>query len=282
MPELPEVESIRTQLEMFLEGHSILSVEKTDPKIFQGNPPDIEGSQFTSVRRFGKVLIIDLDNDFSIMIHVKLTGQLIYRGPNLPNPRELSKKVAGGVPGRHTHVIFKLNNGGYLYYNDYRKFGWVKVIRTADSDSTGIVGKMGPEPFSTLTLEKFRAILGKTKRPIKVTLMDQERMSGVGNIYANDALYISKINPKRQSSGLTYEEQEVLYNSILSVLEKGMKYGGASELAFVTPDGQEGTYQMHTRVYNHTGETCVQCKKGVIEKYMLGGRGTYVCPICQA
>jgi formamidopyrimidine-DNA glycosylase len=140
---------------------------------------------------------------------------------------------------------------------------------------------MGPEPFRDLTLENFRGILQKTKRTIKVVLMDQERMSGVGNIYANDALWLAKILPTRPASSLTSDEQKVLFEAVESVLREGMKFGGSSENAFVTPDGTEGQYQRHTLVYGKTGEVCKRCNKEKIVKTMLGGRGTYTCNFCQ-
>ena len=140
MPELPEVESIRLQLEKYLVGHKIKSVEIRNHKIFQGEPKDIAGVRVKSVRRFAKVLSIDLVNEFSIVIHIKLTGQLIYRGPNLPaNNQKLSSKVLGGIPGPHTHLIFKLDRNGFLYYNDVRKFGCIKILKTNEVEKTGLI-----------------------------------------------------------------------------------------------------------------------------------------------
>lgn len=280
MPELPEVESIKLQLENFLLRHSIQSIEVVHTGVFHGDAKTLEGAKFVSVRRFGKVLVLDLSNDYSLLIHVKLTGQIIYRGPNLKE-EVLSPKVSGGLGGKHTHVVFHLDNGGFLYYNDFRKFGWIKVVPTKDVLTTGLVGKLGPEPLSTLTKPMFSNILSITKRPVKVVIMDQERMSGVGNIYANDALFKAKINPTRSAQSLTEKEKDALFDAIIFVLGEGLKYGGASELSFVTPDGREGSYQEHTLIYGHGGETCSNCGQGTIEKIQLGGRGTYFCPICQ-
>jgi formamidopyrimidine-DNA glycosylase len=279
MPELPEVEAIRTQLEKYLKGHTIEKVEVRNPRIFQGEAKNVEGSSFKDFRRFGKVLALDLDNEFSLVIHVKMTGQLIYRGPNLKDP-QLSNKVAGGLGGAHTHVIFHLNNDGKLYYNDFRRFGWIKVIRTDDVGKEGLVGKMGPEPLKDLTLEHFEEVVRKTRRNIKVLLMDQSKIGGVGNIYANDALWLAKINPKRAANTLTDEEARLLYEAIEQVLKKGMEMGGSSENSYVRPDGSEGEYQNHTLVYGRQGTKCERCGT-VIEKFMLGGRGTYVCLHCQ-
>lgn len=281
MPELPEVETIRLQLAKFLVGHKIKDVEVRNPKYEIKERVNIIGAKVTGVRRFAKVLSIDLANGFSIVVHIKLTGQLIYRGPNLkPIPR-LSNKVVGGVPGKHTHLVFVLDHGGFLYYNDVRRFGWVRVMKTSELGKEGFVGKLGPEPFRDLTLEKFKEILSKSSRAVKLVLMDQEKIGGVGNIYANDALWLAGINPKRSANKLSGKEAETLYDSIHKVLKDGLKYGGASELAFVTPDGKEGEYQEHTLVYGQEGKICKRCCKAKIEKYFLSGRGTYFCPICQ-
>jgi formamidopyrimidine-DNA glycosylase len=231
---------------------------------------------------------MDLDNGYSILTHVKLTGQYIYRGPNLPNPKPLSAKVTGGVSGPYTLVIFNLDHGGELYYNDVRRFGWIRVEKTEDVPKEKFIVKLGPEPPVTksftgkeLTPEIFKEILSKSARPIKIILMDQEKMGGVGNIYANDALWLAKINPKTPANSLDDKSAKDLYDAVISVLKEGIKYGGASELAFVTPDGTEGDYQKHTLAYGREGDVCERCHKATFKKFFLGGRGTYFCPVCQ-
>lgn len=280
MPELPEVETIRGRLEKYLVGHKIIGVKVTF-KNFEGSGGDLEGGRVKKVKRFGKVLAIDLDNGYSLVIHIKLTGQLIYRGPNLKTTPVLSKKVVGGVPGKHTHVTFRLDKNGSLYYNDVRRFGWLKVVKTKEVPEIPFIKKLGPEPLGKLTLEIFSDILSKSGRPVKIVLMDQEKMGGIGNIYANDALWLAKINPKKLAHKLVGREVKTLYEAILKVLKEGIKYGGSSELAYVTPDGKEGQYQKHTLAYGWEGEPCERCHKAKFIKYFLGGRGTYVCPVCQ-
>ncbi len=287
MPELPEVESIKLQLAKLLKGHEILSVKVNTPKVVEGDTTVLVGGAFKTARRFGKVVCIDLSNGYSFIVHVKLTGQLIYRGPNLNN-QTLSKKVFGGVPGKHTHVVFEMDKGAKLFYNDYRRFGWIKIFPTDEVENSAFIKKLGPEPFGStkskpalLTLPIFRDILSKSRRAVKLVLIDQSKMGGVGNIYANDALWLATINPRRSASDLREEETKKLYDAILEVLKKGIKEGGASELAFVTPDGSEGNYQNHTLAYGRTGELCKRCKKDKIVKDFLGGRGTYYCPNCQ-
>ncbi len=280
MPELPEVETLRIGLTNYLVGHKILGVEVNSKRIFQGGEKEIIGAVIKDVRRFAKVLVFDLSNGKSIVIHIKLTGQLIYRGPNLKEKVELSKKV-NALPGPHTHVIFKLDHSGFLYYNDMRQFGWMRIFETKVVETSDFVGKLGPEPFKDLDFEKFQQILLKSKVAVKVIIMDQARIGGIGNIYANDSLWMSKIDPKRPASSLTSEEQKELYDNIISVLKDGIKYGGASELQFVTAEGKDGGYQNHFRVYAQKNKLCQRCKKEKIQKYYLGGRGTFFCPTCQ-
>ena len=277
MPELPEVETIRFQLEKYIVGSVIKEIEVKNKK-YDIDSEQVLGKKIIGVRRFAKQLSIDLENNYSIMIHVKMTGQLVYEGEKLKKSKsqKLSSKVIGGLGGKHTHLIFHLDDGD-LYYNDVRQFGWIKVVK--NEELKAIV--FAPEPLKDLTAEHFIDLLSKSKRNIKVMLMDQSKIGGVGNIYANDALWLSKISPKRMSNSLTSQEATLLFKSIETVLKAGLKYGGASELAFVTPDGKEGEYQNHSLVYGHTNEICQSCKKNKVEKFFLGGRGTYWCKFCQ-
>ena len=281
MPELPEVENIRIQLENFLVGHKIEKVRVNHRKTLTEDEDKLVGGKVVEVKRFAKALSVDLDNGFSFVMHVKMTGQPIYRGPNLKNPPDLSEKVVGGVPGKHTHVIFYLDKGGVFYFNDYRKFGWIKVVRTSDVINLDFIKKLGPEPLDGLTEAIFKEILGQTSKGVKVLLMDQSKISGVGNIYANDALFLAKIHPARSSSSLSEKEITSLYQAIEDVLKRGLKLHGASEQAYVTPDGKTGEYQEHTLVYGREGENCPNTCGGKIEKIKLGGRGTYFCLSCQ-
>lgn len=293
MPELPEVESIRLQLQRYLIGHKITDVEIRYAKKFEGDVKKVLDTRILGIRRFGKVQSIDLDNGYSIVIHIKLTGQLIYRNKNETVNPKLSAKIIGGLGGKHTHVIFHLDfngKGAALYFNDVRKFGWIKIIQSSKLKiENEFLKNLGPEPSinpkippeNVLTLDKFKNILSKTARAIKLVLMDQGKIAGIGNIYANDALWLAKIDPKRKSLSLGLSEQKELYDAIHTVLKSGLKYRGASELSFVTPDGAEGKYQDHTLVYGHEGEVCKRCKKAKLKKYFLSGRGTYWCSRCQ-
>lgn len=294
MPELPEVETIRLGLEKYLVGHKILDVKVNVAKIFQGNAKDIIGAKVKEIKRVGKGLIIELDNGFDLAIHLKLTGQVIYRDKKTADLK-LSNKAGGQLPNKFTHVIFTLDppageagDNAFLFYNDVRRFGWVKVIKASDLQTLPFFKEMGPEPpiakamggQALLEPKKFEAILSKSSSPIKVILMDQKRIGGIGNIYANDALFLAGINPRRPAKQITKNEAKKLYEAILEVLKNGLKYGGASDVDFINVLGQEGKYQNHFLAYGKKGERCSKCG-GIIEKIQLGGRGTYFCPACQ-
>ena len=284
MPELPEVETVRRGLKKYLVGHVIEKVEVINPGLFQGESKNVEGQKVIEARRSGKGLIIDLDNGYSLAIHIKLTGQLIFRDEKTKN-EPLSPKV-GNLPGKFTHVIFHLDKGGILYYNDQRRFGWIRVVKTSEIMDMSFFKTMGPEPFGLgtgeeLTLEKFQLILAKATTKVKPLIMDQAKIGGIGNIYANDALWNAKIDPARPAKSLIDAETKELFDSIIQVMELSFKEGGASELSFVNILGQEGNYQSHTLVYGKTGNPCPRNDGGVIKRIELGGRGTFYCEVCQ-
>lgn len=284
MPELPEVETIRLGLSKYLVGHKILDVDVKLKKIFSGDPKNIINAKVEKVERFGKGLVINLDNDYCIVIHIKLTGQIIYNDLVFVRNRNihLSKSKVGQLPNKFTHVIFDLDKDAKLYYNDIRQFGWIKIVKKNDLKTLPFFKNLGPEPIPSsgqppLTLEQFETILSKSGLPIKVLIMDQKRIGGVGNIYANDALFLAGINPRRKAKEITKTEAKKLFEAILKVLKKGLKYGGASELTFVNAIGEEGGYQNHFLAYGKKGVKCSICGE-IIQKIFLGGRGTFFCP----
>lgn len=279
MPELPEVETMKLQLGKFLTRQKLLSVTVNNRKIFSGDEKKIISSKVIGSRRFGKVTVIDFDNKYSLLTHVKMTGQFIYQSLKKATDYKLSKKVVGGVPGPHTIAIFNFEKG-VLYYNDFRRFSWMKIEKTVDVEKEKFIKNLGPDMLQ-ISFEDFSKIVTSSRRNIKVLLTDQSKIGGIGNIYVNDALWLSCISPRRSASSLSIIETKKLFNAINTVLQAGLKYGGASELAFVTPDGKEGEYQNHTLVYNHTGMLCTRCKKSKIEKFFLSSRGTYYCQTCQ-
>lgn len=280
MPELPEVETIKVGLRKYIVGKTIEDVEVRLKKIVTGDPKNVIGAKITSIDRFGKGLVINLNNGYSIAAHIKLTGQFIFKGPEVPKETKVSIKVGGKLPNKWTHVIFILDKGAFLYYNDIRQFGWIKIVESSKLKDIVFFKDLGPEPFKDLTFDLFKNIVYKSNLAIKVLIMDQKKISGIGNIYANDALFDARIDPRRKAKSLEDTEIKKLYDSILKVLNKGLENGGASELNFVNALGQEGKYQHHFLAYGKDGEKCVRCGSKM-RKIKLGGRGTYFCPSCQ-
>ncbi len=284
MPELPEVETIRLGLSKYLLGHKILDVDVKLKRIFSGDPKNIINAKVEKVERFGKGLAISLDNDYCIAIHIKLTGQIIYNDLAFVRNRNihLSQSKVGVLPNKFTHVIFNLDKEAKLYYNDIRQFGWIKIVKISDLKTLPFFKDLGPEPIPSsgqpaLTLEQFENILSKSSLSVKVLIMDQKRIGGIGNIYANDALFLAGIDPRRKAEEITKTEAKKLFEAILEVLNKGLKYGGASELTFVNAVGEEGEYQNHFLAYGKKGQKCPQ-DGSIIQKIFLGGRGTFFCP----
>lgn len=280
MPELPEVETLKLGLTKYLVGHKILDVDILHPKILVGDKALIIGSKIKDIKRVGKGLIIGLDNDYSLAIHVKLTGQLIYRDSKTAKIPVSALKV-GTIPNKFTHLIFQLDQDAKLYYNDQRRFGWIKVVKSSEVMNMPFFKDMGPEPFKELNEEGFEEIVSKSKTVIKSLLMDQKKIGGIGNIYANDGLFLARIDPKRKANSLSKAEIKKLYNSLLKVLQKGLDSGGASELTFVNILGQDGRYQKHTLVYGKRGKPCPNKCGSTLKFIRINGRGTYYCENCQ-
>lgn len=279
MPELPEVETIKLGLQKYLVNGRIIDIKIKSPKIFQGNKKDIIGAKVIHIKRVGKVLIIELSNDYALAIHLKLTGQIIYQGKETKNIH-LSDKTGGILPSKYTRVIFYLDRGARLFFNDLRMFGWIKVVKKNELKDLPFFKEMGPEPLKDLTSDRFFNILKSSASPVKIVLMDQKKIGGIGNIYANEALFLARIDPRRKANKLTDKEAHKLYAAILDVLKKGLEYGGSSDVNYVNALGQDGHYQQHFLVYGRRGKKCFGCP-GVVEKIKIRGRGTYYCPKCQ-
>lgn len=277
MPELPEVETIRVGLEKYLLDATITDIDVRLPRIFSGSKDSLISAKVDGVRRFGKGLVMDFDNGYVLAVHVKMTGQLIFL-PKGERGKFEKKKVGDKLPGLHTHTILFFDRGT-LYYNDIRQFGWLQVVKKDDLKKIPFFRTLGKEPLKDLSLQDFTAVL-RSGSSIKNVIMDQAKIAGVGNIYANDALYLSKIHPKRKANSLSPKEAEELFVALETVLRKGLEVGGASEWQYVNVDGQSGGYQNFFQVYGKVGKPCPKCGTE-IEKITLGGRGTFFCPECQ-
>ena len=281
MPELPEVETIVRELDRVLSGKKITAVSVLRAKSFIGDEKELVGKTIESVERRSKMTVVGFSHyPKKLVIHLKMTGQLIYLSG--------THRVVGGhptpdwvneLPSKSTRVVIEFDNGAKLFFNDLRVFGWLKLMKKEAWEK--LTAKLPPDvTHREFNLEYFAKVLVKSGRPIKLVLMDQAKFGGVGNIYANDALYLARINPKRKAKELTGKEGEGLYEAVKKVINLGIKYGGASVDKYVDAAGWGGKYQEHFLVYGRNGQKCKRDGK-VIKKIKLGGRGTYFCPGCQ-
>jgi formamidopyrimidine-DNA glycosylase len=258
MPELPEVETIKLQLEKLIVGKKILGID-------DGSLKEAIGAKITKIARRAKLIQIFLDNGKILVIHLKLTGRLLVREKS--DPKDDWQRITISLAG-----------GSELRFADLRKFGWLKLMAD-ESELKKILGEFGPEA-TEINLKEFEKILAGSRRPVKVVLMDQKKISGIGNIYANDALNLARIDPRTSARELSSQAAGRLHGAILKVLRLGIKYGGASDQFYLDAKGKKGHYQEHFLVYNRQGERCFNCGSP-IKKFFLAGRGTYFCEKCQ-
>ena len=283
MPELPEVETIKRQLGEVLVGLTITDFWLDTPKMVIGKSEELIKTKVVEVRRRAKLIEIDLNNGRTVLIHLKMTGQLLYQDNSSKTYQDKPlPPLKKSTPNKSTHVIFTFDNGAKLYFNDLRKFGYIKILRTNDVEHTRILSEFGPEPFDPdLTLETFITRLKKRKTmKIKQLLLDQKFLAGVGNIYANEALFKANIDPRKKVAELSEEQMKELFKQVKNVLEVGIKAGGASDQTYVNAFGEKGKFMDYAVVYRRKGKPCETCG-AKIERIALGGRGTFFCPKCQ-
>ena len=279
MPELPEVETIKTDLQKTVGGKKIVRVWIHNPKVIRQPAPGafkraLEGLSIKRIFRRGKLLILELSNGKFLTVHFKMTGQLVlHQSP--PVPKKLSITVQPAKPS--SRVTFYLSCGMILDFNDQRLFGELRLID--DWQKLKFIQSLGPEPLD-LTSANFQDMLAQRKTRIKPLLMDQSFIAGIGNIYASEILFRAKINPQRSAQSLSPEEQLVLYKEIQKVLKSAIKHGGSSVDDYVRVSGKNGDYARFHRVYGREGKPCFVCSSPV-EKIAQGGRGTYFCARCQ-
>ncbi|HOX96531.1 MAG TPA: bifunctional DNA-formamidopyrimidine glycosylase/DNA-(apurinic or apyrimidinic site) lyase [Candidatus Woesebacteria bacterium] len=281
MPELPEVETVRRQLSETLIGKKIKKIEVSRTKSFNGDPDKLIDWQVEKVGRKAKIIEIYFKNKKDMLIvHLKMTGQLVFVDGD--------KRVVGGhptadwvkdLPSKHTRVTIGFVDGSSLFFNDMRVFGWIKLTNKEKYEK-GIKSMAPDVTENEFSLDYLSKILKNSRRAIKLILMDQTKIGGVGNIYANDALYLAKVRPDRKANSLTSKETKKIYEGVKEVIAKGIKYGGASAANYVDTKGMGGTYQDHFLVYKKEGQRCKKCGEK-IQKIKIGGRGTFYCPVCQ-
>jgi formamidopyrimidine-DNA glycosylase len=272
VPELPEVETIRGQLARELRGARILSCEVFLPRLVRspttpGYRRGVRGRKVRGVSRRGKYIIIALDGGRELVIHLGMTGSLVLvpRGAERP---------------RHTHIVFRLEDGRDLLYVDPRTFGETALVREGDYRSLPSLSRMGPEPLAKdFTAARLaQALHGRCR--VKSALLDQARLAGLGNIYADEALHRAGIHPLRRADTLDAGEVARLHASSREVLAEALAGGGSSVSDYVDLRGERGSFQERHRVYRRAGQPC-PCCGGTIRREKVSGRGTYFCPRCQ-
>jgi formamidopyrimidine-DNA glycosylase len=271
MPELPEVETIRRQLAPHLEGRTIVAVEILDPRWTRPEPPRLvqaalEGRRIQTIGRAGKYLAWELSGDLHLLVHLRMTGSLLLNPTAEPS---------------HTRVRFELDAGQRLVYVDPRRFGTGHVLPSAAARDAYLGQRIGIEPLTPeFTLAHLRAMARGRRAPVKSFVLDQRRIAGVGNIYADEALFRAQIHPLRPAGSLSRPQLSALRDAIEQALLAGIEAKGATIDDFRHVDGARGSFQDRFLVHRREGEPCPRCGT-TIRKLVVGGRGTYVCEHCQ-
>ncbi len=265
MPELPEVETIKLELQKAVLGKKIIEVKINNSKVVKQPEKGrflkgLKNSTIKNILRRGKLLILELSTGKSLTIHLKMTGQLIYPGNST-----------------QSRVSFRLSDNNWLDFYDRRLLGELRLVD--DWRRLDFIKELGPEPFD-LTKDQFKQMLANKNTKIKPLLMDQAFISGIGNLYAAEALFRARIHPQRPASSLSDKEKETLFKQIQVVLKQAIDYKGSSVDQYVQLSGQPGDYAKYHKVYDREGEPCFVCKTP-IKRVTLAGRGTYFCPRCQ-
>lgn len=283
MPELPEVETIRIGLAKLLPGRVIADVWHDWHKSFPNAPADVArfmvGAKITVVRRRAKVLIIELSSKYSLVIHLKMTGQLVFIGDKRFGAGHPSDSLVGALPAKSTRVILDFKDGSKLYFNDQRKFGWIRLLPSAEVPEIDFMKTVGPEPLEDdFTVNRFMERLKKrANSPIKAVLLDQKVLAGVGNIYADESLWAAKIHPATPVNKVSRAKLVVLHQALRDILRLSIKFGGSTDRNYVNAEGKKGSYLSFAQVFRRNGQPCPRCGT-IIEKTRVAGRGTHICP----
>jgi formamidopyrimidine-DNA glycosylase len=272
VPELPEVETVRRGLEKLILNKTISEMEIRWPRIIESPEVPIfaamlKGQQFLAFDRRGKFLIFKL-TDYDLISHLRMEGKY-----------EFFEKDA--VPDKHTHVIFHFTDGSQLHYRDVRKFGRMTLVEKDKSSRYKGIMQLGPEPLPELfLLADFSRDLKKSKKAIKPLLLDQKLVTGLGNIYVDEALWEAKIHPEQPAATLNEAEIALLHRGIIDVLARAVEAGGTTIRTYLNALGEAGHFQVSLHVYGQTGKPCVRCGTPIV-KTKVAQRGTHYCPTCQ-
>lgn len=286
MPELPEVETIRIGLAKLLPGLVIKDVQHNWQKSFPNAPADVArfmlGSKVVKVRRRAKVLIIELSSKYSLVIHLKMTGQLVFVGKKRFGAGHPSRSLVNELPDKSTRVTIDFTDGSQLFFNDQRKFGWMRLLPTIEIPEIDFFKKVGPEPLEDdFTAEQFiERLMRRKNSSVKAALLDQTVIAGVGNIYADESLWGAKIHPASPVHLIPKAKLVSLYSALRDVLQLSIKKGGSTDRNYVDSEGKAGSYLTFANVFRRENKPCPRCGT-TIEKTRVAGRGTHFCPYCQ-
>jgi len=322
MPELPEVETVRRGLHELIIGRTIKSVQEFEsPKSFPNSASDIKafliGADVIDVRRRAKVLLIDFSSEYTLVAHLKMTGQLVFvgrdagpvarsapenlsgelkafsgaappRATRSPQPDRFgaghpNDSLVGELPDRSTRVALEFTDGSHLYFNDQRKFGWMKLFPSLEVPNIDFMRKVGPEPLEDdFTAKEF---IGRIRRrngtTIKAAILDQTVLAGVGNIYADESLWGAKLHPATRVRDVSDKQLAELLREIKYVMNLAIEKGGSTDKNYVNAEGKRGSYIDFARVFRQEGKACPRHPNVIIEKIRVAGRGTHICPACQ-
>lgn len=291
MPELPEVEIIRQDLRLKILNTKIVHCEIYKARSVGGEVAKFKkvlvNNEIAEIDRRGKLLIFKLKHgQTSVLVHLKMTGQLIYerdkkgRVEIVAGGHKMSESDIDGLPNKHTRVAFVFSDGGELFFNDLRLFGYMKL---ADQDIVArALKRFGPEPFTKdFTFEYFKTIFKSRKNTnVKALLLNQELIAGLGNIYVDEACWCAGVKPARRVGKVTADEQKKLFACIPKILKEALKHRGTTFRNFLDSNGKKGNYTDFLKAYDRDGLPCKRCKT-ILKKIKVAGRGTHFCPGCQ-
>ncbi len=281
MPELPEVETIKRGLQGCILSKKIVQVKVFCEKSFIGLRELVVGRTVEGFRRFGKALVIDLSDGISLIIHLRMTGQLIYDGEERYAGGHPNDNFTDKLPNKQTRVVLDFGDEGKLFFNDQRKFGFIKVVPTDEVVQDKFIASLAPEPWKMEDSEFYQRLQRHSGSPVKAVILDQKVICGLGNIYADEALFYAGIRPDRKAGEVSLEEASKLLEGAREVMERSIESGGSTMATYVKADGTKGDYlRLFAQVFRREGEPCNRCGAEII-KTRVAGRGTHICPRCQ-
>lgn len=287
MPELPEVETIKRGLVELIIGKKIKTIAVLNsPKSLRASKNDLDAfvinHKISNINRRGKALIITLDSDYAFLVHLRMTGQLVYRekdfnfGAGHPND-----SLIGNLPDKTTRIIIDFTDDSKLFFNDQRKFGYFKLMLKDEVENDSFIKKLGPEPLDTnksITEQFIKRIRKRNNSSVKAAILDQSVVAGIGNIYADEALFLAKVHPASRVKDLTDDELVSILESAIKVMKLSIKLGGSTDKNYIDAKGNRGTYLNFANVFRREGQPCKNHPDVLIEKIRIAGRGTHICP----